>query len=102
MFQRCPLKYKHTCAISTLSPAEIKIMKPDVLKKRFNSVVFFLHDYCCISSFAADNAEKQYIGLIKNGDFLTKAKKFSMKDDRVDAFYSRILDSSNTVDFDWF
>ena len=60
----------------------------------------FLHDHCWVSSAAADNAEKQYNALIKIEDFLTKAKKFSIKDDRVDAFYTRILISSNTVDLE--
>lgn len=98
LFQRSPLKYKLTRTISSLSPIEIKNMKPEVLKKRFNSLVIFLHDHRWISSAAADNAEKQYNTLIKNSDFLAEAKRFSISDDRVDTFYARILDSSNTVD----
>ena len=38
---------------------DISVMKPEVLKKRFNSLVLLLHDHCWISSVAADNAEKQ-------------------------------------------
>ena len=100
MFQRCLLKHKLTHAISSLSPAAIKIMKAEVLKNRFNLPVLFLHDYCWISTAAAYNAEKQYNTLIKNADFLTEAKKFSINDDRVDAFYARIFDSRNTVDLE--
>ena len=75
-------------------------MKPEGLKKRFNSLILLLHDHRWISSVAADNAEKQYNNLIKNADFLTEAKKFSIIDDRVDTFYARILDSSHTVDLE--
>ena len=53
-----------------------------------------------ISSVAADNAEKQYNNLIKDADFLTEAKTFSIIDDRVDTFYACILDSSHTVDLE--
>ena len=65
IFQRCPLKYKLTRAISSLAPTDISVMKPEVLKKRFNSLVLLLHDHCWISSVAVDNAEKQYNNLIK-------------------------------------
>ena len=75
-------------------------MKAEVLKNRFNLPVLFLHDYCWISTAAAYNAEKQYNTLIKNADFLTEAKKFSINDDRVGAFYPRIFDSRNTVDLE--
>ena len=95
---RCPLKYKLTRAISSLSSTKIKIMKPEFLNKRFNSLVLFLHVHCWISSTAVDSTEKQYNVLIKNADFLTEAKKFSIIDDRVDASFARIFDSSNTFD----
>ena len=77
-------------------------MRPEFLKKKFNSLLLFLYDHCWKSSAAADNGENLYNVLIKNADFLTETKKFSIIDDRVDAFYARIFDSSNTFDLvDW-
>ena len=70
-------------------------MKPEVLKKRFNSFVLFLHNPCWKFSAAADNAEKHY-NADKNADFLTEAKKFS----RANAFFVWILDSNNTADLE--
>ena len=65
IFQRCPLKYKLTRVISSLAPTDISVMKPKVLKKRFNSLVLLLHDHRWILSVASDNAEKQYNNLKK-------------------------------------
>ena len=36
--------------------------------------------------------------LIKHVDFLSETKKLNVNDDRVDIFYSKIFDSSNTID----
>ena len=58
IFQGCPFKYKLTRAISSLPPTDISVMKSEVLKKSFNSLVLKLHDHRWISSLAADNAEK--------------------------------------------
>ena len=75
-------------------------MKPAALKKRFNCLVLSLHGEHWISIVAAEKAEKQYKSLIKNADFLSEAKKFNINDDRVDNFYSKIFDSSNTIDLE--
>ena len=75
-------------------------MKPAALKKRFNCLVLSLHGEHWISIVAAEKAEKQYKSLIKNSDFLSEAKKFNINDDRVDNFYSKIFDSSNTIDLE--
>ena len=69
-------------------------------KKRFNSFVLFLHGECWISIIEAEKAEKQYKSLIKNADFLLEAKKFNINDDRVDNFYYKIFDSSNSIDLE--
>lgn len=82
----------HTCSIFPLTSRNKKI-KPEFLKKRFDSLVLFLHDYCWISSAAADNTEKQNNALIKNAGFFTEARKFSIIDNRVDKFCARIIDS---------
>ena len=38
--------------------------------------------------------------MINNSDFLEEASKFNINDDRVDGFYSCILDSSVTLDLE--
>ena len=58
------------------------------------------HDDRIISSIAAEKAEKQYNQLINNSNFLEEASKFNINDDRVNEFYSRILDSSVTLDLE--
>ena len=97
IFERCPLKHKLTRALSSLWQIEISTLKPDALKLRFGMLVQLLHDDGWISSTAAEKAEKQYSQMIQNKDFLNQAKKFNIND-RVDDFYSRILDSGKTVD----
>ena len=93
-----PLKYQFTHSISSLSPIEISVLKPDSLKHRFNCLVQSLFDGGWVSSSAAEKAEKQYSGLIKNEDFLKEAKSYNVIDDRIDTFYARILDSGDTID----
>ena len=100
LFEKCPLKFKMTRAISCQSPTEISSLKPEILKKRFNLLVQLFHDDRIIYSIAAEKAEKQYNQLINNSDFLEEASKFNINDDRVDEFYSRILDSSVTLDLE--
>ena len=56
---RCPLKFKMTRSISCLSPTEISLLKPELMKTRFSSLVQFLHDGM-VASIAAEKAEKQY------------------------------------------
>ena len=77
LFERCPWKYQLTRLISSLSPIEISRMKPAALKKRFNSLVLFLHGECWISIFAAEKAEKQYKSLIKMLTFYRKPKSLT-------------------------
>ena len=59
LFERCPWKYQLTRLVSSPSPIEISRMKPAALKKRFNSLVLFLHGECWISIVASEKAEKQ-------------------------------------------
>ena len=75
-------------------------MKPAALKKRFNSLVLFLHGERWISIVAAEKAEKQCKSLIKNVDILSESKMFNINDDRFDNFYSKIFDSSNAIDLE--
>ena len=100
LFEKCTLKFKMTRAISCLSPTKISSLKPEILKKRFNLLVQLFHVDRIISSIAAEKAEKQYNQLINNSDFLEEASKFNINDDRVDEFYSGILDSSVTLDLE--
>ena len=100
LFEKCPLKFKMTRAISCLSPTEISSLKPEILKERFNLLVQLFHVDRIISSIAAEKVEKQYNQLTSNSDFLEEALKFNISDDRVDEFYSRILDSSVTLDLE--
>ena len=100
LFEKCPLKFKMTRAISCLSSTEISSLKPEILKKRFNLLVQLFHDDRIISSIAAEKAEKRYNQLINNSDFLEETSKFNINHDRVDEFYSRILDSSVTLDLE--
>ena len=100
LIEKCPLKYKLTRAISSLPPIEVSSLKPGVLKQRFALLVNLFHDFRLISSVVAEKAEKQYSQLISNSDFLKEAKKFCIIDDRVDDFYSRIIDSPTMVDLE--
>ena len=59
LFERCPWKYQLTRLVSSRSPIEISRMKPAALKKRFSSLVLFLHGECWISIVASEKAEKQ-------------------------------------------
>ena len=58
--ERCPLKFKMTRSISCLSPTEISLLKPELMKTGFSSLVQFLHDDGMVASIAAEKAEKQY------------------------------------------
>ena len=73
-------------------------MKPAALKKRYNSLAFFLHGEPGIYLFL--QLKKGCKSLIKIADFLSEDKKFNINDDRVDNFYSKIFDSSNTIDLE--
>ena len=53
-----------------------------------------------ISNSAAEKAEKQYLVLIQNKDFIKAAGKFDIIKDRVDDFWMKILDSASTLDLE--
>ena len=98
--ERSPLQYNFVRSASSLSPIDIGVLDSDVLIGRFEKLALELHDDKWISVVQAERALKQYKTLIKNEDFIKEAKKFDIQDDRVDAFYSRILDGPSTVDLE--
>ena len=98
--ERGPLMYKFTRSISSLSPLEITVVKTSSLISHFNDLVTELYDDKWLTILQAENAEKQYKELVNNNDFLSEAKKFDIMNDRVDEFYSRILDSSKTTELE--
>ena len=100
LFDRCPLQYPLTRAISSLSPIEIKRLTEGTLKKRFNTLVTILNESGWISNSSAEKAEKQYLVLIQNKDFIKAAGKFDIIKDRVDDFWMKILDSASTLDLE--
>ena len=94
------LKFKMTRSISCLSPTEISLVKPELMKNRFSLLVQFLHDDGMVASIAAEKVEKQYSQLICNADFLKEVKNFNIYNDRVDEFYSCMFDSATYVDLE--
>ena len=99
--ERGPLQYKFTRSISALSPVEISLLKPETLINRFEQLVEELHEDSWITSLEAERAIKQYKTLTVNPDFILEAKTFNINEDRLDTFYSRILDSSSTTDLEY-
>ena len=93
--ERGPLQYQLTRSMSSLSPIEMATIKDSVLISYFNSLVTELYESKWLGVLEAERAEKQYKDLLKNKDFLKEAKKFDMKEDRVDIFYSRSLGPEN-------
>ena len=86
--ERCPLKFKMTRSISCLSPTEISLLKPELMKTRFSSLVQFLHDDGMVASIAAEKAEKQYSQLKRRILIFTI---------RVDEFFPSIFDSATML-----
>ena len=56
-----------------------------------------LNDHEGISTAEAEKAQKQYLELLCNKDFMAMAAKFDVHTDRVDDFWAEILDSASTV-----
>ena len=98
--ERSPLQYNFVRSASSLSPIDIGVVDSDILIGRFEKLALELHDDKWISVAQAERALKQYKTLIKNKDFISEAKKFDIREDRVDEFYSRILDGPSTVDLE--
>ena len=101
LFERCPLKYKLTLALSSLSPIQISSVSEKYLKKRFTMLVEHLYDCRHITRDTGDKAVKQYNALLGNTDFIKEAKEFDIYQDRLDDFYSRVLDSNSTIDLQY-
>ena len=98
--EREPLQYKFTRSMPSLSPLEITATKSTTLKVHFNSLVTELYDDKWITSIEAEGAEKQYKELLDNTDFLLESTRFNINEDRLDVFYSHILDSPSTIDLE--
>jgi hypothetical protein len=98
--ERSPLQYNLTRSISSLSPRVIGVLRFDALVSRFEKLMTELHDDRWISALQAEKSLKQYKTLISNADFIKKAKEFNIREDRVDTFYSQVLDSPSTVDLE--
>ena len=95
-----PLKYRFTRSMSSLSPLDITLNKTSLSRERFEQLCQELHEDNWVTSIEGERAEKQYKELINNPDFNMEAKKFNINEDRLDTFYSRILDSPSTVDLE--
>ena len=100
IYERCPLKFKLTRPISSLSPQEISAKSDDVLKQRFGKLCEILHENNWLTTQNAEKAEKQYAELLDNKDFRKAAEKFDLITDRVDVFWSEICDSNGTIDLE--
>ena len=84
--------------MSSLSPKEITSKKSSTMISYFHELVNELFENKWISStHEAENTEKQYKEMLNNKDFLAEDGKFDMANDRIDQFYSRILDSAKTA-----
>lgn len=93
IFEKSPLKHNFVRFVSCISPSTIN-NTPDAAKKRMEKLLLHLVSCRWISSSDGDVAESQFNVLCRHaGGTLKKMFEDWRENDRLDNFYSKILDS---------
>ena len=99
--ERSPLNYKFTRLAACLSPWKI-VRDRETTLRRFGEMVELLHLAGKIKSTVADKAKSEFQTFVveANGEKKEIFKNFSMANDRLDDFYSGLLDDNYSSLFD--
>lgn len=85
LFERSPLKYRLTKALSAFSPTVIT-QSVSTAVKRLNTLLQILHDTNHVSASTADIAKRQFSELLQSKEFLSACSHFEFGH-RLDSFY---------------
>lgn len=92
IFDRSPLKFSLTRAISSLSPTVVS-HSVDQAVKRFDALLTILHEKNHVLAIVADKAKEQFSKLMQDSTFREEARKFDWTTHRLDNLFNKFVGS---------